>query len=197
MIDLIRDGVPKTDLRERGGRAVYQALVSTACSACQRGWDQWEWQELVLEPRSELGRQAQTRDGWRIVPAARLRKTFDAAWEAATAWVSQRPPPFSRSEMSVEAANRAEKALMKVETAGNGLLDADRVVLAYAAELALQRGLDKVTMPWRDVRDRTGLGERTVKNSLRRLQDAGHLELVESGKPGPATRRAKVFRLPP
>ena len=58
MLDLIRDGVSTAELRARGDRAVWSALVRTASSATQRAWDAWEWAELVTQAGSVLGEQA-------------------------------------------------------------------------------------------------------------------------------------------
>ncbi len=83
IVDLVRDGVPGSDLRERGGRTVYSALCRTAASACQRGWDAWEWEALILEPASTPGWQVELRDGIKPRTKQAVRKTLDSAWESA------------------------------------------------------------------------------------------------------------------
>jgi hypothetical protein len=195
LVDLIRDGVGGRDLRFEGDRAVWSALVRTAASAAQRGWDAWEWEELVLQPDSRLGVQAQIRRSRRL-PEARVHQTLDAAWDRATAWANEQPPPFDGQEMADEVERKAVLAELRLQDPDNGLLDADRRVLLYAVAEARQRGLDRLALPWRSIKDATGLGERTVKKSLRRLDAGGHLILEKPGRPGPSSRRASLYRLP-
>jgi hypothetical protein len=55
MINLIRDGVSRSKLRAGGDRAVFNALVSTATSAQQRGHTYAEWAALISQVNSALG----------------------------------------------------------------------------------------------------------------------------------------------
>lgn len=63
MVDLIHNGASFTDRSQRGDRATFKALFRTAASASQRGWTYAEWASLVMDPRHELGRQAQLTSG--------------------------------------------------------------------------------------------------------------------------------------
>jgi hypothetical protein len=197
-IDLIRDGVPLIELKEAGDRAVYNALFRTAASACQRGWDFWEWEVLVLEAKSQLGNQARLKGGRTQRSKSDLRKLFDSVWEAATKWVTEQPKPWDSDATREEAKDRAALLLTVVEDADAPLKESDRNVLIYAAELAVERGMDRVALPWRAVKEGTGLGERTVKNALRRLDHVGLLVLAERGRAGGSRtkeRRANLYRL--
>ncbi len=197
MIDLIRDGVAPQQLTAAGAKAVYKAVWRTAASACQRGWDQWEWEELLFQPQSRLGQQVKLRDGGTPLSAARVRATLDRVWDQATAWANEQEPPATRQELLLRARPNLTAARRKLEDPEASLTDADRRVLAFACSEIERRGLERVTLPWRAVRDATGLGERTVKNSLRRLVSSRHLLIAVVGRSGSGTgRRATIYRLP-
>ncbi len=203
VIDRIRDGVPPAELRATdgsgGGRAVWKALVSTAASAWQRGWDREEWEALLDEPASRLGAQSRTKDGTRpLTPAARA-KTLGDAWNQAQEWVSTRPAPNDRADMRKQAESRARALLRVVEDPAADLRDVDRAVLAYTADLALTRGIDRLALPWREVMASTGYGERAVKNALRRLTERQlltHTDPGRAGGPEAKRRRAALYRIP-
>lgn len=203
VIDRIRDGVPPAELRATdgsgGGRAVWKALVSTAASAWQRGWDREEWEALLDEPASRLGAQSRTKDGTRpLTPAARA-KTLGDAWNQAQVWVSTRPAPNDRADMRKQAESRARALLRVVEDPATDLRDVDRAVLAYTADLALTRGIDRLALPWREVMAGTGYGERAVKNALRRLTERQMLTRTDPGRAGgpeAKRRRAALYRIP-
>lgn len=200
MLDLIRDGVRPPDLRRDGQRAVWSALFRTAASAVQRGWDCWEWQELVQQPASALGRQAATRDGHRPRTARATAKTLDAAWDRATAWASEQPPRWTRAEATVQALRRADLLTELAADPAADLPDAQRAVLAYASGQARRRELDRVPLPRRYVMAATGLGLTALRTALVRLDAAGLLVLAERGKPSPPTvlakdRRANLYQL--
>jgi hypothetical protein len=114
LVDLIRDGVSGQALKAQGDRAVWKALFRTAASACQRGWDAWEWEEMVLHPSSRLGAQVQMRRG-RGLSEARVRKIIYEAWDQATAWVNAQPPPFDRQQMADGAERAAARAELKLQ----------------------------------------------------------------------------------
>ncbi len=199
MIDLIRDGVPAAELRESGSRAVWSALVRTAASACQRGLDAWEWEAWLEDPGSRLGAQVKLRDGKKARTRKAYADTLDSAWDAATAWVSKQPRAFDREQMRELAQDKAKALLALVSDPAADLLDADRAVLTYAAEQARERGIDRVPMARRTVAAATGLGPKSVRKALVRLDRLGLLTLAEAGRPGgPAARRARanLYRLP-
>ena len=94
MIDKIRDGVPPPEMAKRGDRAVFTALVSTAASAQMRGWDLWEWESLVLEPKSHLGTQLRLKGGKRARTPMVVHKTLGDAWEKAWEWRTDQDAPW-------------------------------------------------------------------------------------------------------
>ncbi len=195
MVDLIRDGVPPQALRQRGGKAVFSALFRTAASASQRGWDAWEWQELVMHPASILGLQVQLRDGFKPRSPKDVQKLLDDAWDKATAWVNEQPPAFTKRQMAAEIELKTASLMGKAEDPGFPLADADRRVLAYACDQAKARGTDTVALPWRAVVEGTCLGERSAKNALQQLHDKGLLTRVEAGRSGTKNPRAALYRL--
>lgn len=195
-IDLMREGVPGWDLKERGQRAVFSALFRTAASACQRGMPQSEWQAYVMEPRSRLSNQVRLRNGRTTLPDFKVQRLLNTAWDKATVWVEQQDPPATRRELLLRSRTDLTAALAKLEDPDSGLSSPDRNVLSYACAQIQVRAINQVTLPWRAVVAGTGLPERTVKNSLRRLQDNRHLILVRPGKAGANRRRANIYRLP-
>ncbi|MGI8746805.1 MAG: hypothetical protein ACR2J4_00440 [Deinococcus sp.] len=194
VIDLIREGVRADDLAARGGRAVWSALVKTAMSACQRGWDCWEWKAVILEPASHLGQQVRLKDGARPRTAKAVRETFDNAWETATVRVSESPARGRHEALGTAAAVRDF-----VADPDSPLTDAQRAVLAAAAAVGLRVGTDRVALPRRDLLAATGLGLTALRTLLRALHDIGLLVQVDPGRAGgPAAkkRRAALYRLP-
>jgi hypothetical protein len=193
-IDLIREGVSPADLRERGDQAVFSALVKTAMSACQRGWDCWEWVEVVHDARSHLGQQVRLKGGAKPRTAQAVAKTMDAAWEAATVKVSESPATGRDAALATAASLRDF-----VAEPDSPLADPQRAVLAHAAAMAMQYGTDRPALPRRGLQEATGLGLTTLRTVLRGLHDAGLLVLVDpgrSGGPNARKRRAALYRLP-
>lgn len=205
MTDLVRDGVSPRDLKAQGGQAVWRALVRTAASAHQRGWDRWEWEAFVCEARSRLGTQARLKDGKRERTDKALSDYLAAAWDQATTWVSEQDAAWTPDDLAEQARVRATAVLAMCADPGADLTDAERAVLAYAATQARTRGWDRVQMARRNVEEATGVGERSVRTALRRLEDRGLLSLDvrgRSGRPGRVTQdgrpmaRANLYRLP-
>ncbi len=198
MIDLIRDGVPGQELRQRGDVAVWSALLGTAASARQRCWDREEWEAELSHTVSTLGRQARLKKGRRERSAKAYAQLLYDAWDKATVWVSEQPPPFTRAEMAEEAEQRVRRVLLLVQDLDSDLTEAERAVLAYAANEALARGLTRVALPRRSIVSRTGLGERTIRTALERLERKRLLTLAVPGRPGATqqARRAALYLLP-
>ena len=118
---------------------------------------------------------------------------MDGAWDTATAWASEQPKAWDSETARVQARQRARGLMLLVADPTVPLLDSDRAVLAYAAEHATARGLDRIALPRRGVVAATGLGERAVRSSLQRLDEAGLLTLADPGKPsGRSARRARA-----
>jgi len=197
MIDLIRDGVPPTELRATGARAVWSALVRTAASAQQRGQPQAEWEALLAEARSHLGTQVRLRNGkdGKERPARAHARTLANAWVAAGKWLAEQPPPYDREA----ARDRARTVRDWTADAETPLPDAERAILAHAAEVALHHGTDRPALPRTPMQEATGLGLTALRSALDRLHRGGLLVLEVRGHPGgPATRtrRANCYRLP-
>jgi hypothetical protein len=193
-IDLIREGVSPADLRERGDRAVYSALVRTAMSACQRGWDCWEWEAEVQAAQSHLGQQVRLRVGAKPRTAKAVVAMLSDAWEAATVKVSESPATGRDAAFVTAAALRDF-----VADPDSPLQDAQRAVLAHAAAMATTYGTDRPALPRRDLQEASGLGLTALRTVLRGLHDAGLLVLVDpgrSGGPNVRKRRAALYRLP-
>jgi hypothetical protein len=195
IIDLMRDGVGPAAVRAKGERAVYGALVSTAASAHQRGWSYARWADLVMDPRNELARQAQLKNG---KPRGRVRteKFLTQAWDRATAWLKTAEKPFTKFEVEEEAARREELAMLAVADVERELSDSQRAVLAFVAQRAAKIGTLRVAVPRAMIQDQLGLGTTAARNALDRLCKKGYLELVEKGRPGgerTKRRRANVY----
>ncbi len=195
MIDLIRDGVPPTDLRRDGQRAVWSALFRTAASASQRGWDGWEWEVLLREPCSVLGRQASTRDGRRLKTEKSITKTYADAWDRATAWVSEQPPKWRHNEAVEQALHRADLLAELAADPDATLPQSCRAVLAHAANQARRLTSDRPALPRQQMLEATGLGLSALRTALAQLDSAGLLVLAERGRRGANGGRSNLYRL--
>jgi len=150
-----------------------------------------------MEPKRRLGLQLTYRSGRTRRSEFKLQNLLDKIWDEATAWVSTQEAPATRKELLLRARPALTWARAKLEDPDAALSTADRAVLSYACDEIERRSLEKVTLPWRQVRDDTGLGERTVKSSLARLIDKRHLMVVTPGRSGTSgKRKATIYRLP-
>lgn len=182
MIDLIRDGVPSRALRERGGAAVWGALVSTAMSAHQRGWGFPEWAAVVSEPRSVLGRQARLDRGRRDIGPRRYERTLNRAWEAAERAITE--SPAQSADDVRQAASEALTALNMLPDAAWSLPPRDRLVLRWVMEESARRGMTRPATPARAVEAATGVPRAEVSRALGRLRAEGWIELHSRGRRG-------------
>jgi hypothetical protein len=190
-LDRIRDGLSPAELRAGGARAVWKEVIRASNSAVQRGWRQWELAALLTEPRSTLGRQlVLSRPGHQLTDK-QLDDQLVRAWRKAERWVAGRPPPADKVAI-VRHLEAVAAALEHVE-----LGHADRAVMAYALRVARTHGTLRPALPPLGVAAETGLGERTVRNSLRRLERRGLVEVADRGRSsGDAPRRrAACYRL--
>jgi hypothetical protein len=198
MIDKIRDGVSPNDLAKKGDRAVFNALVSTAASAQMRGWNLWDWEPLILEPKSHLGTQLRLKGGRRARTPMAIHKTLGEAWEKAWEWCTEKAP-WNAAEVRQVAQERGRAAKDVAADPDADLTDAERSVLSFAAAQSLDRGLLQVALPVRILIAATGLGLTALRTALKRLETKGLLTLVEAGKPrGPKAKmaRANLYALP-
>lgn len=189
MIDLIRDGVPASDLRRRGGRAVWSALVRTAASAKQRGWDCWEWIELIEQRQSKLGTQAMLERG-KAINQRRFRTRLTGAWETAEKWVDERPAAWSPEDIRIEIA--AVRTWLTVAA----MPDDHTAVMIHAVDTADRLGTTRPALPWRQVAEATGLNPRRTRDTLAALIEDQALTLDQRGYAGRTKRRANLYRLP-
>jgi hypothetical protein len=192
IIDVIRDGLPASVLRRSGcggDCAVFRALVSTAASAQQRGWDRWEWEALFDEARSQLGRLARIERG-RELSQRRYQRRLVAAWESAERWLDDRPEAWTPEDV----AERIEDVRQFVADAP--LTEDERAMLTCACDLAAKHGTDSPTLPWRTVAATTGLGPSQARRMLAHLCEEGLLTLVRPGYAGRVRRKANVYQLP-
>lgn len=202
-VDLIHNGVPPADLKAKGGRAVWTALVRTAASAQHRDWDRWRWEEEVTDPRRNLGRQVAVKDGRRPRTPKAVQKTLHDAWEAAWEWRTTQDAPWSRQEAQEAAEERARAAVAVAEDPDTDLTDAERAVLVHAAAEVRHyaergKGSTAVTLPRAPMLEATGLGLTALRTALRRLEGRGLLTLTERGRrgaPGTKDPKANVYAL--
>lgn len=193
-IDLIRDGV-----RPATRRNVQQALFATAFTAQTRGWGVVEWEALVLEGRNQLAWQTRNPvDGRRSLTDADVQKRLASAWDKA--WERRSEHPAWTEQETIDEVDRRAAHVEGIAADNPDLRDSDRAVLGLVVALARERSSTRVTLARRRIVEATGLGERTTRNAVQRLLDAGLLVLVEKGKPrgARATKpaRAAIYGLP-
>lgn len=194
-IDVIRDGVAPADLRDRGSRAVWGSLVSTAASAIQRGWSFADWAGELSRRTSTLGTQVRLRKGREIPPAA-VEKRLRAAWDAAQQWVAAAPAPVTADDARSHARLVRDVLVTDPDAPLN---DTERAVLAAACTIAERNGTTRPAMPRREVAELAGVTEKAARCALERLDRRRLLRLDVPGRrgaPGAGKARAALYRLP-
>lgn len=193
-MDLIRDGVPPAALKAGGDRAVWNALVRTAASACQRGQSRTEWEGLLAESRSRLGAQARLKRGRTERTARDYHRVLNNAWARAATWLLTAEPALSIQRIR----ERADTVTAVAADPEAPLPDAYRAVLAHAANVARRNGTTRPALPRRAVAEATGLTERTARTTLEALHRDGLLRLEVPGRSSsdPRRQRAGLYQLP-
>lgn len=194
-VDLMRHGVHPLELHRDGQRAVWSAMFRTAASASQRGWDSWEWECLLREPSSVLGRQAATRDGRRLRTEQAISKTYAAAWDRATAWVTEQPTQWRHGQAVEQALHRADLLAELAADPDAELPPTSRAVLAHAASEARRLTSDRPALPRQQMLAATGLGLTALRTALTKLDEAGLLILAERGRRAASGGRANLYQL--
>jgi hypothetical protein len=189
-VDLARYGVTDSDLRRAGDRAVYNALVRVAMSAVNADWDYGRFAVFIAEPRSNLGQQARLRHG-KPVESVRYERMLRAAWTRAAERVEG-----SQKISKLDVDERVRDLRWLIEDADTDLNDAERAVLGHACDIAAKIGTLTPAMPWRAVKEATGLGEKSTKNTLARLTERGLLRVASLGKRGAGSKVATCYHLP-
>jgi hypothetical protein len=198
-IDLVRDGVDSRTLDAEGDRAVWGALLSTAESWHLRGSTFIDWAGTLDEPQSNLGRQAKivsktqrprTRAGYERL----LRKV----WTKAEHYLATGPPLRTADDFRADAKMLGETLDLAPDV--DELTGADRRMLRYVLTLAEQHGTRSPCVPCRPAADALGITPMTASRTLRRLVEAGWLDLAEQGVPrGPSAvgpPRASRYAVP-
>ena len=196
-IDVIRDGVPKSDLKANGGRAALHELRRTALSAQLHGQDRAEWLALVSDPYNALARQYAMSDGRKPKKALSLHRNLLDIWEKAAEYLSTLPGTWTGEEVAAQAHLRADAIDSLVANPHVDLTEPERAVLTYAAQQARERGMLRVALPRRAVMEATNLGERATRTALTGLDWTRLLTLAIPGRGGKARihRRANIYAL--
>lgn len=189
-VDLARYGVADSDLRKNGDRAVYNALVRVAMSAANAGWDYGQFAVFIADPRSNLGQQARMRHG-KPVETSRYERMLRAAWTKGAERVQDNP---RISKLDIDEQVRDLR--LALEDADTDLDHAERAVLDHACDIATKIGTLTPAMPWRAVKDATGLGERAAKSAIARLERRGLLRVASRGRRGVSSGKATCYHLP-
>jgi len=195
VIDLIRDGVPRAELRAYGGKAVWSALCRTATSALQRGWTYPEWCAEMTATRSTLGRQARLERGRRDVGATRTVKTLHKAWTRAEHYLTEAPAPMTADDARTEIRTIRDNLDTANTWPENPI---DKAALATALTIAGANGTNRPALPRRTIAAAVGITESQARRALERLERADYLRTDTRGQPaGPdaRTRRATLYRL--
>ena len=193
-LDLIRDGVNVDGCdADEHDRQVHRALVRSAMSAAQCGQQFDEWMVLVRESISRLGQQAKRKGGRQDRSDRELNLLLLDAWTTAEERITERPTMTAQ-----DRAERITSVRQFCADADTKMTDTERAVLAAACDLAEQYGTIRPALPWRRLRELSGLGERATKSGLASLRAKGLLVLHRRGSAAgdPRRRRASVFHLP-
>lgn len=196
-IDLIRDGVADADWRAEGGLAVWHATRRTALAAVNAGWSRAEWEAVLLEPQSALGRQVHMRSDGKSRSAQSARGAMYKAWSSAQEQ-AQRDPAWTPEVARSEAQNRAASVRDLCAELGPELHDYQQTLLMFAALEAESAGCTRVNIPRKATAARLGMGEKAVRIHLQRLSEVGLLRMVEQGRSRTKTQRGRsnVYELP-
>ncbi|WP_100502178.1 hypothetical protein [Geodermatophilus chilensis] len=195
VIDLITDGAPATDLRNRGDRAVWSALVRTAASARQHGWTFADWHAKLSEAKSTLGKQARLKKGTKERTRTDWDRTLGNAWDTAGRWLAKAPPPQGAAEVAARVAAVREA----VADVGADLTDTERAILAHAADIAERNRTDRPAVPRDATADALGMGQKAVRCALDRLDRRGVLVRAVPGRRASeesGRRRSALYHLP-
>ena len=202
-LDLIRDGVSPAELRTRGRRAVWRALLSTAESAQSRGIGFAEWRGLLQERRSQLGTQVfYAQRGAKPRSPREVEKDLAKAWATAEAWLATQPPAWSDTAREEELSTRIELARTVAEHPDAPLGDSERAVLLAVAEEHQRRGMLRVTIPKRRLAELTrpmGAAEWAARAAMDSLAARALVDIVSRGRSGNPTTgvrgRAAIYAL--
>jgi hypothetical protein len=197
-IDTIRDGIIAAAFRAAGPFAMHKALNSIALSLQARGGTYVRYTELILGDGSKLGFQLQNRPGNKPLTRSAVYRELRRVWKNAEKFRDEGPPEWDRDQLVAEAVRRADWAQCHAADADNNLTDAERAVLAYAAEVTRSRKLTRIPLPWRTVAQATGLGPQPTRRTLARLTKRGLLRLDVHGRANAhgGKRRANLYSLP-
>lgn len=193
-VDLIRDGVSKERLKQRGSRAVFSALISTAMSWQNRGWTYDMWVSTLREPQSLLFRQVQL--DHRKMPRTARAVTADlqSAWTKAKGYIAERPA-LTGADIRKAAQERLDQ-LDSLERSAWPLDDRALLVLRHVLETAAEIGTTTPAIPVRNVMTATRLpSAMAAQRALRRLEAEDLIRCVERGRPGrgKSSGRASMF----
>ncbi len=198
-VDAIHSGASRRDTSERGDRAVWDRLGSTALSAVNCGWTRTEWQDLVTGPQQQLGLQVSLTSKGRPRLPAQIQRVLDRAWDRASAKAAE-SPAWTKDEIAAEISTRVAVLRKALLDPTSPFTDSDRALLLVVVELAEERGSTSVNLPRRTAVERSGLGDRTIRNAFKRLSEGDQplLLLLERGRSSGdiARRKANVYALP-
>lgn len=185
---------PKRPRTWKEQKPAWAALCKVATSALVRGWSYAHFEQLLMDPRSVLGRQVSFVKGGTISDdafAARLRKAWDRQ-EAYLRGVPSADYAARRAEPVRDLIREFERLGMPV-----GMQASDVKVFVFVLHEAEQRGCLRMALPWRLVADGTGLGQTATRNALIRLAAAGVITRVDRGRASknPSLRLAGVYQL--
>jgi len=179
IIDLIRGGTTRRQLKDGGAKAIRTALLRTANSAVNNNWQHEEWAALIDEEASGLGHQLKlSGKNGREIKRQQFHRTLRHLWDDAERWVASRPPAYTHQQIQ-EELDRIRRA-----SSDSGLGPTDRTILTTAINIAEANGTTRPALPRRLLMESSGIGERATRNSLVRLEKAGWLELALPGRSG-------------
>lgn len=193
-VDLIREGVSKQELKLRGSRAVFSALISTAMTWQNRDWSYDMWVSTLREPQSQLFRQVQLDNRKMPRTANAVNRDLRSAWKKAEGYTAERPA-LTRADIREAAAARLDQ-LDSLEKAAWPLDDRALLVLRHVLETAAEIGTTAPAIPVREAMTATHLpNAMAAQRALRRLEEKDLIRCVERGRRGrgKSSGRASLF----
>lgn len=145
-------------------------VFSVAMSACQHGWTCEEFISEILNPKNLVGEKYQD------LNEMKARKKLEADWDRAIDFVEANPAVKGREAVEKRLDHVLDVVLRTKWSGRSG--NTDRHVLLAMLALAYDVGTYTPAFSTRTLAMATNKGQETVRKSLSRLRESGHLKII-------------------